>query len=64
MTTVLDELAWRGLLHQTTADEALPEFLATPGRVAYCGFDPTADTLAAGRAHARRAGGWRHRLDR
>ena len=63
MTTVLDELAWRGLLHQTTADEALPEFLATPGRVAYCGFDPTADSLTIGNyiaisllAHWQRAG--------
>ena len=58
----LDELAWRGLLHQTTSD-ALPAYLATPGRVAYAGFDPTADSLTVGNyvamkllAHWQRAG--------
>jgi tyrosyl-tRNA synthetase len=44
----LDELKWRGMLHQTTADEALRAHLATPGRVGYCGFDPTADSLTIG----------------
>lgn len=44
----LDEIAWRGLLHQRTAAEALDEHLATPGRVGYCGFDPTADSLTIG----------------
>jgi tyrosyl-tRNA synthetase len=44
----LDELRWRGLLHQTTAPEALEKHLATPGRVAYCGFDPTRDSLTIG----------------
>lgn len=63
MTSILNELTWRGLLHQTTADDALPEFLATPGRSAYCGFDPTADSLTIGNyiaisllAHWQRAG--------
>ena len=58
----LDELAWRGLLHQTTSD-ALPAYLATAGRVAYAGFDPTADSLTVGNyvpmkllAHWQRAG--------
>jgi tyrosyl-tRNA synthetase len=44
----LDEIAWRGLLHQRTAEAALDEHLATPGRVGYCGFDPTADSLTIG----------------
>jgi tyrosyl-tRNA synthetase len=44
----LDELAWRGQLHQTTSDAELREHLATPGRVCYCGFDPTADSLTIG----------------
>ena len=44
----LDELAWRGLLHQRTAGAELDEHLATPGRVAYVGFDPTSDSLHIG----------------
>ena len=44
----LAEIAWRGLLHQRTAGEALDVHLATPGRVGYCGFDPTADSLTIG----------------
>jgi tyrosyl-tRNA synthetase len=64
MTTpgFLSELSWRGLLHQTTAD-TLPAYLSTPGRVAYAGFDPTADSLTVGNyvamkllAHWQRAG--------
>ncbi|MDB4990817.1 MAG: Tyrosyl-tRNA synthetase, partial [Myxococcaceae bacterium] len=44
----LDEITWRGLLHQTTAHEELRAHLETPGRVAYAGFDPTADSLTVG----------------
>lgn len=44
----LQELAWRGLLHQRSAEEALDEHVAIPGRVGYCGFDPTADSLTIG----------------
>ena len=44
----LDELAWRGMLHQTTDDDGLPSFLSTPGRIAYCGFDPTGSSLTIG----------------
>ena len=47
MTPFLDELRWRGLLHQTAGD-GIDDFLATPGRVAYCGFDPTSDSLHVG----------------
>ena len=45
---LLEELRWRGLVHQTTADEALPAFLNSGGRVGYCGFDPTNDSLTIG----------------
>ena len=44
----LDELKWRGLLHQTTAGDELVRHVATPGRVTYCGFDPTSDSLTIG----------------
>jgi tyrosyl-tRNA synthetase len=48
MRSLLEELAWRGLLHQRTANEPLDAHLSTPGRVGYCGFDPTADSLTIG----------------
>jgi tyrosyl-tRNA synthetase len=48
MSGFLDELAWRGLVHQTTAEESLREHLRVPGRVAYAGFDPTCDSLHIG----------------
>jgi tyrosyl-tRNA synthetase len=48
MKGLLDELAWRGLLYQRTAEEALDAHLQTRGRVGYCGFDPTADSLTIG----------------
>ncbi len=43
----LDEIGWRGLLYQRTAGEELERHLAEP-RVAYCGFDPTSDSLHIG----------------
>jgi len=46
--SILEELQWRGLLHQTTGGDALVEHLKTPGRIAYCGFDPTAESLTIG----------------
>jgi tyrosyl-tRNA synthetase len=48
-TEFLSELKWRGLLHQMTASESVvAEHLATPGRVAYAGFDPSRDSLTIG----------------
>lgn len=44
----LDELQWRGLLHQTTGGDELKEHLASGSRTAYCGFDPTKDALTIG----------------
>ncbi len=48
MKALLDELAWRGLLYQRTAEEALDAHLQSRGRTGYCGFDPTADSLTIG----------------
>jgi len=45
---LLDDLAWRGLIHQSTDSDALAAHLAVPGRSVYCGFDPTADSLTIG----------------
>ena len=44
----LDELKWRGLLHQTTGGDELKEHLTSGSRIAYCGFDPTKDALTIG----------------
>lgn len=60
-TPVLDELAWRGLLHQNT--DGLAEALARGPVSAYCGFDPTASSMHVGNLipvmglmHLQRAG--------
>ncbi len=62
MSGFTEELEWRGLLHQTAGAE-VDEHLKTPGRVGYCGFDPTSDSLTVGNlvpmlmlAHFQRAG--------
>lgn len=45
----LDELEWRGLLHQCAgADNVVRAHVGTAGKVAYCGFDPTASSLTVG----------------
>ncbi|MGA1224407.1 MAG: tyrosine--tRNA ligase, partial [Phycisphaerales bacterium] len=58
----LDELTWRGLLHQTTSPE-LAAHLGSGARSGYAGFDPTSDSLTIGNfmgikllAHLQRAG--------
>lgn len=48
MTDIFADLKWRGLIHQTTADEFLPEWLNSGSRTVYAGFDPTADSLHVG----------------
>ena len=62
MTSLLDELAWRGLLHEATPD--LERRLAHGPITGYVGFDPTAPSLQVGNlvpvmllAHLQRAGG-------
>jgi len=61
--SLLDELAWRGLLFQATDEAALRKHLEAAPRRLYVGFDPTADSLTIGNlvpimllVHARRAG--------
>jgi tyrosyl-tRNA synthetase len=44
---ILDELSWRGLIHQSTEERALREHLSVP-RAVYAGFDPTAPSLHCG----------------
>ena len=44
--TFLDDLRWRGLVYDETPD--LADHLAEAPRVAYIGFDPTADSLHVG----------------
>jgi tyrosyl-tRNA synthetase len=48
MKDIFRELQWRGLIHQTTADDFLPGWLQSASRTVYAGFDPTADSLHVG----------------
>ena len=48
MPSFLDDLRWRGLVHQITDTETLPRRLDVGGMVVYIGFDPTADSLHVG----------------
>lgn len=45
---LLDDLEYRGLIHQITNREDLQEKLQNERVVLYCGFDPTADSLHIG----------------
>ena len=45
---LITDFAERGLVHQTTDTDSLHDWLATPGRRIYAGFDPTADSLHVG----------------
>jgi len=47
-TDLLTDFEARGLIHQATDTARLREWLATPGRRIYAGFDPTADSLHVG----------------
>lgn len=44
----LDELRWRGLLHQCTDAEQLQKLLDSGRQTVYIGFDPTASSLHVG----------------
>ncbi len=48
MIDIHAELSWRGLIHQTTDDEQIPQWLGDGSRTVYAGFDPTADSLHVG----------------
>jgi tyrosyl-tRNA synthetase len=63
VSTVLDELAWRGLVAQSTDETALREAFEAGPITVYCGFDPTAPSLHFGNLvqlivlrHLQRAG--------
>ncbi len=45
---LLDDLRWRGLVHQTTDDASLAAWLTQKPRTVYAGFDPTAESLHVG----------------
>ena len=45
--SLIDDLTWRGFVHQTTHPE-LAELLEKESFTLYCGFDPTADSLHIG----------------
>jgi tyrosyl-tRNA synthetase len=47
MMSFLDEISWRGLLHQKTSP-AIEGYLAGGSRAGYAGFDPTSDSLTIG----------------
>ena len=48
MGDIFSELQWRGLVHQTTADDHLQKWLNEGSRTLYIGFDPTADSMHIG----------------
>ncbi|MFK5689816.1 tyrosine--tRNA ligase [Ornithinimicrobium sp. LYQ92] len=63
MSNILDELQWRGLVAQTTDEDALRQAFDEGPVTAYCGFDPTAPSLHFGNLvqlillrHLQRAG--------
>lgn len=48
MTDIVNDLRWRGLVHQSTDEAALSAWLNEAPRALYVGFDPTADSLHVG----------------
>src|SRR5690606_19671245 len=63
MTGLLDELRWRGFIHQLTDEQQIERHLQEGNRRVYAGFDPTGDSLTVGNlvpimmlAHFQRAG--------
>lgn len=45
---LIEDLKWRGLVHQCTDIEGLEKLLDSESITLYCGFDPTADSLHVG----------------
>lgn len=45
---LIEDLSWRGMIQQMTAEEELKDHLSEGCKVVYCGFDPTADSLHIG----------------
>lgn len=45
---LIQDLGWRGMIQQMTAEDDFKEHLSSGMKVVYCGFDPTADSLHIG----------------
>ena len=45
---LIQDLSWRGMVQQMTAEDEFKDHLAEGMKVVYCGFDPTADSLHIG----------------
>src|SRR6187399_1420634 len=45
---IVDDLRWRGLVHQTTDDANIATWLLAEPRALYAGFDPSADSMHVG----------------
>ncbi len=45
---LFSDLKQRGVIYQSSDEEAIKEFLSSPGGVFYAGFDPTGDSLHVG----------------
>ena len=45
---IIEELDWRGLIHQSTDRAELQTWLNAEARTLYAGFDPTAASLHVG----------------
>jgi tyrosyl-tRNA synthetase len=48
MNDIIQDLSWRGLIHQSTDEAQLRSWLGEKTRSLYAGFDPTADSLHVG----------------
>jgi tyrosyl-tRNA synthetase len=48
MQDIIQELTWRGLVHQVTNEHTIAAWLSEKPRTIYAGFDPTADSLHVG----------------
>lgn len=48
MTTIIDELEWRGAINQQTDETGLRELVSTKKIGLYCGVDPTGDSMHIG----------------
>ena len=48
MQNIIQELSWRGLIHQATCQDTIADWLMEKPRTVYIGFDPTADSLHVG----------------
>ncbi len=47
-SNLIEDLSWRGMIQQMTAEEEFKAHLNEGSKVVYCGFDPTADSLHIG----------------